>query len=77
MTILISGSLKSKNRPIIVYNAHFYHTLYKMTAPLFAVFGNPIAHSRSPEIHQLFAKQMGIDLIYEKRLVSGSLKDAV
>ena len=77
MTILISGSLKSKNRPIIVYNAHFYHTLYKMTAPLFAVFGNPIAHSRSPEIHQLFARQQGIDLIYEKRLVSGSLKDAV
>lgn len=66
-----------KKRPIIVYNAYFYHALYKMTAPLFAVFGNPIAHSRSPEIHQRFAKQQGIDLIYEKRLVSGSLKDAV
>lgn len=35
----------------------------------FAVFGNPIKHSKSPRIHQLFAKNCGIDLGYETRLV--------
>ncbi len=33
------------------------------------VFGRPVAHSRSPEIHQLFAAQTGIPLSYEKILV--------
>ena len=34
----------------------------------FAVIGNPIEHSRSPELHQAFAAKTGIELNYSKRL---------
>lgn len=42
----------------------------------YALFGYPVSHSRSPEIHQEFARQTGEDLVYEKIEVPERLDSA-
>lgn len=45
---------------------HFKENI--MPSARYAVFGNPIAHSKSPQIHQAFAAQEGVNIVYEKIL---------
>jgi len=49
-----------------------------MGADRYCVFGNPIGHSKSPDIHAAFALQTGQDIVYEARLAPlGGLPGAV
>ncbi len=47
-------------------------------AALYAVMGNPVAHSCSPRIHQMFAEQFGLRIEYQKIQVDlGGFSQAV
>ena len=43
----------------------------------FAVLGNPIAHSKSPEIHGKFAAECGHEIDYQRVLVNAGQLDTV
>ncbi len=42
------------------------HPQRETKVKVFGVVGHPIAHSKSPEIHGLFAQQCEVDLDYKK-----------
>lgn len=51
---------------------------FKAPSNQYAVMGNPVAHSKSPRIHTMFAEQLGVNMDYQRVQVDiGGFKQAV